>query len=110
MATWADVRSKVISLYQAGKLIPYINVFRWPEGSQSNGALVSVIWKTFKLDFHLTHAWLYGANGLIDETAADMTTFMNTVENDMPWPSDMPDPETATLNDAYDGLIAVENE
>jgi len=110
MANWSDVRSKIISLYQAGKLIPNINIFRWQEGSQSTGALASVIWKTHKLDFSATHAWLYGPNGLIDETDADMSGFLSTVQSAMPWPSDEPEAETNTIDDAYDELLEVEAE
>jgi len=118
MATWANVRQKVIDLYQAGKLIPNVNVYRWAEGSQSNGAVYSIIWKTYKLDFSLNHAWLYGrkaddpeeAATLLDDTAADMTSFANTIENDMPWPDNTPVATTASLDDAYAGLVEVESE
>ena len=110
MADWADLRQKVIDLYQAGKFIPYLNVFRWPEGSQSNGAIFSMIWKTRKLDFNLTHAWLYGPKGLIDDTNANMTAFVNTLTEAMPWPSDSSGDETGTLDDAYTDLVEFENE
>lgn len=107
MATWAQLKAKVIDLYQDEKLIPYVNIFRWASGSQSDGTLFSVIWKTRKLDFHLTHAKLYGPNGLIDEIDADMSGFVSTLTAAMPFPEDNPDPETSTLDDAYDDLLEI---
>lgn len=116
--TPAELRQKIIDLWQAGKLIPGINVFRWPVGSQSDGTEYSLVWGTHKLDFTRTWAKLYGPSAstpgaparLIQEFAANMNAFANTIDSVMPWPTDEEDTPSGDIDDAYAELEALEAE